>query len=267
MRECINKIAWDGEWYIRYLDADGSPLGSRANSEGRIFANAQSWAVLSGFAPPDRARQALDAVYEHLNTVNGIKLSAPGFNGYDPNKGGVSTYPPSTKENGGIFLHANPWVMIAETMIGNGDRAFEYYNQINPAAKNEVIDEFESEPYVYPQNILADEHPQFGLARNSWLSGTASWSYQAATKYMLGIQPTYQGLLVNPCIPKDWPGFKVTRQFRGSTYEIETLNPEGISKGVKSLKVDGAQVDGNLVPIFDDDTTHKVQVILGKGHI
>jgi len=263
MRDQFNEVAWDGDWYLRYFDADGSPIGSHDNSEGKIFTNAQSWSVLSGFAPPERALLALEAVNKHLNTTNGIKLSTPGFNGYDPNKGGVSTYPPGAKENGGIFLHANPWVIIAETMLGNGDRAFEYYNQINPAAKNDKIDEFESEPYVYPQNILADEHPQFGLGRNSWLSGTASWCYQAGTKYILGIRPTFQGLQVDPCIPTDWSGFRATRKFRGATYEIEVQNPEGISKGVKSMIVNGETVSGNIVPIFKDGKAHKVIVILG----
>jgi cellobiose phosphorylase len=264
MRQKVNDLAWDGDWYIRYFDSDGSPLGSHTNEEGKIFTNAQSWSVLSGFAPPERAQKALEAVYKHLNTRNGIKLSAPGYDGYDPNKGGVSTYPPSTKENGGIFLHANPWVMIAETMVGNGDRAFAYYNQINPAAKNDVIDEFESEPYVYPQNILGDEHPQFGLARNSWLSGTASWSYQAAAKYILGIRSTYQGLQVDPCIPKDWSGFQATRQYRGATYQIRVHNPKNLSKGVLSLDVDGKTIDGNIIPIFEDRKQHKVMAIIGR---
>jgi cellobiose phosphorylase len=264
MRSRVNQVAWDGEWYIRYLDADGKPFGSHQNSEGKIFTNAQSWSVLSGFAPPERARKALDAVYQMLNTTNGIKLSAPGYNGYDPNKGGVSTYPPGTKENGGIFLHANPWVIIAETLLGNGDRAFEYYNQINPAAKNDRIDEFESEPYVYPQNILADEHPQFGLARNSWLSGTASWCYQAATKYILGIRPSYQGLTIDPRIPKNWQEFKATRSFRGATYQIEVQNPSSTSRGIQTIMVDGKRIDKNIAPIFNDGGIHTVVAILGR---
>jgi cellobiose phosphorylase len=264
MRVTVNEQAWDGDWYLRYFDVDGNPIGSRNNLEGKIFTNAQSWSVLSGFATPDRSVQALDAVRTHLNTANGIKLSTPGFDGFDPDKGGVSTYPPGAKENGGIFLHANPWVMIAETMLGRGDRAFEYYNQINPAAKNDRIDEFESEPYVYPQNILGDEHPQFGLARNSWLSGTASWCYQAGTKYILGIRPTYQGLKVDPCIPQDWEGFTATRHFRGCTYEIEVHNPERVSRGVGSLMVDGNPIVGNVIPIFDDGKTHRVVAILEK---
>ena len=263
IRQIFNDFAWDGEWYLRYFDADGKPIGSKNNPEGKIFTNAQSWAVISGFAPPDKARRALDSVREYLNTPNGIKLSTPGFNGYDPDKGGVSTYPPGAKENGGIFLHANPWVIIAETMLGDGDRAYEYYRQINPAGKNEIIDEFESEPYVYPQNILGNEHPQFGLARNHWLTGTASWAYQSATQYILGVRPTHQGLLIDPCIPKIWPGFKVTRKFRQATYEIEVYNPGGISKGVESITVDGAKIAGNVLPIFQDGEFHAVRVRMG----
>ena len=154
--------------------------------------------------------------------------------------------------------------MIAETMVGNGDRAFQYYNQINPASHNESnMDTFECDPYCYPQNILGDEHPQFGLARNSWLSGTSSWTYQAATKHIMGVNPKHDGLEVNPCIPKAWDGFTAVREFRGSTYEISVKNPDNISKGVKSMVVDGQSVEGCIAPIFSDGKTHKVEVIMG----
>jgi cellobiose phosphorylase len=239
-------------------------LGSHTNAQGQIYTNGQSWAVISGFAPPKRGRTALDAVYRHLNTNKGIKLSTPGFDGYDPNKGGITTYPPGAKENGGIFLHANPWVIIAETMQGNGDRAFTYYSQINPVTKNDCIEEFECEPYVYPQNILGDEHPQFGLARNSWLTGTASWTYQAGIKYILGIRPTYEGLQVDPCIPKGWDGFKVNREFRQAHYAIEVRNPEHVNRGVKTVRVDGDALEGNVLPVFEDRKTHEVLVVMGS---
>jgi cellobiose phosphorylase len=262
MRDRVNDQAWDGGWYVRYFDADGSPIGSHTNQEGQVFSNGQSWPVISGFATPERARMALDAVHARLNTRNGIKLSAPGYDGFDPLKGGVTTYPPGAKENGGIFLHANPWVIIAETILGGGDRAFEYYEQMNPAAKNDRIDEFECEPYVYPQNILGDEHPQFGLARNSWLTGTASWAYQAATKHILGIRPTYAGLEVDPCIPAGWEGFSVTREFRGAIYQITVSNPHHICRGVRRLCVDGEEVQGNCIPLFGDGQVHRVEVVL-----
>jgi cellobiose phosphorylase len=264
MKGRFNGQAWDGEWFIRYFDVNGEPLGSKSNIEGQIFANGQSWPVISGFASPERARAALDAVYSHLNTRNGIKLSTPGFRGYDPKKGGVTTFPPGAKENGGIFLHANPWMIIAETLLGNGDRAFQYYDQINPAGKNDKIDVYECEPYVYAQNILGDEHPQFGLARNSWLTGTASWVYQAATQYILGLQPTYTGLRIAPCIPAAWDGFTVSRTFRGASYQVEVLNPDHVCGGVRSVKVNGEAIVGNVLPILEADKPHYVEVVLGR---
>ena len=206
MKQRVNQCAWDGEWYVRYFD-----LMARRSVRTRTTRGKSTSTVNRGPSslalPPSRA-PGVGLAASRLNTRNGIKISTPGFNGFDPKRGGITTYPPGTKENGGIFLHTNPWVMIAETLMGNGDRAFEYYNQINPAAKNDRIDEYECEPYVYPQNILGDEHPQFGLARNSWLSGTASWTYQAGTQYILGIRPTFDGLMVDPCIPHAWDGFQ-----------------------------------------------------------
>ncbi len=265
MKQVVNDVAWDGKWFVRYFEEDGTPIGSKKNSEGQIYTNAQSWAVFGGFAEGDRAIQALESVNSKLNTTCGIKLSWPGYNGFDPAKGGVTTYPPGAKENGGIFLHSNPWVMIAETMVGNGDRAFQYYNQINPAAQNDSIDRFECEPYCYPQNILGDEHPQFGLARNSWLSGTSSWTYQAAVKHILGIMPSHQGLEINPCIPMAWDGFKATRKYRGATYNIEVKNPDHISKGVVSVMVDGKMIEGNVLPVFGDRAEHSVEIVMGAG--
>jgi cellobiose phosphorylase len=262
MKARVEACAWDGDWYVMYFDHDGSPLGSHKNEKGQIHLNGQSWAVLSGFAAPERARQAMDSVYGKLNTKYGIKLSAPGYNGFDPKVGGVTTYPPGAKENGGIFLHPNPWAMIAETLLGNGERAYEYYAQINPAGKNEQVDLYESEPYVYPQNILGDEHPQFGLARNAWLSGTASWTYQAGTQYILGIRAEYNGLRVDPCIPSAWEGFKVARKFRGSQLRITVHNEKRVSKGVVKMRVDGQEVSGNLIPLLPVGE-HYIEVWMG----
>ncbi len=263
MRDVVNAVAWDGEWYVRYFDFDGTPLGSHQNSHGQIYVNGQSWPIISGFATPERAVAALESVYKKLNTSSGIKLSGPGFDGFDPTKGGITTYPPGAKENGGIFLHANPWMIIAEALMGHAERAFEYYRQINPAAKNDRIDEFECEPYVYPQNILGDEHPQFGLGRNSWLSGTASWTYQAGTQYLLGIRPDYAGLRIDPCIPAEWDGFKAVRRFRGADYEIAVRNPAHVGRGVAELIIDGTPHRGNLIPAFGDGLRHQVVAILG----
>ena len=262
MKKSINSHAWDGEWYVRYFEENGTPLGSQQNEHGKIYVNSQSWAVLSGVAPFERAEKAMNSVHKLLNTQYGIKLSWPGFDGFEPSKGGITTYPPGAKENGGIFLHTNPWCMIAETLLGRGDMAFKYYQQINPASKNEMIDIYECEPYSYPQNILGNEHRQFGLGRNSWLSGTASWTYQAATKHIVGVNPCYSGLQINPCIPKDWKELSVTRVFRGATYHISIKNPCGVHQGVKSLRVDGKLVEGNIIPLIHDHQTHHVEVIL-----
>jgi len=263
MKGKFNESAWDGDWFVRYFDHDGTPLGSSKNEHGKIYLNGQSWPVISGFATPDKGRKAMDSARKLLNTKNGLKLSTPGFNGYDPSKGGITTYPPGAKENGGIFLHTNPWVMIAETILGDGNRAYEYYNQINPAKKNDVIDEYECEPYVYPQNILGDEHPQFGLGRNSWLSGTSSWVYQAATKFILGVQPRYNGLSIDPCIPGSWDGFTVDRWFRGVFYKISISNPKHVSKGVASMKVNGMPVAGNVIPLAKEGEKVDVEVVMG----
>ena len=259
----VNEQGWDGDWYVSYFDADGTPLGSRQNEAGQIYAYGQAWPVIAGFAQGERAHKALDAVNRRLNTRCGIKLSTPGFNGFDPAKGGITTYPPGAKENGGIFLHVNPWVMVAETMLGNGERAFAYYSQINPARKNEIMDEYECEPYVYPQNILGDEHLQFGLARNSWLSGTATWMYQAGTQYILGVRPGYAGLVIDPCIPAEWEGSTVRRVLRGATYEIEVRNPQHASKGVAAVTLDGQPVTGGVIPYCTDGGTHRVVVEMG----
>jgi cellobiose phosphorylase len=259
----VEACAWDGEWYVRYFNADGSPLGSKSNEKGQIYINAQSWAVLSGFAGVEHARHAMESVHDRLNTRYGIKLSAPGYNGFDPRVGGITTYPPGAKENGGIFLHTNPWAIIAETMLGNGERAKQYYDNINPARHNDEIEVYECEPYVYAQNILGDEHPQFGLGRNSWLSGTASWTYQAATQYILGVRAGYDGLVVDPCIPAVWDGFTITRRFRGAEYVIQVHNPEHVNKGVLRIDINGQAVEGNRVPLSPPGARVEVEVRLG----
>jgi len=261
MKRSVNEHAWDGEWWIRYFEDNGEPIGSNKNEKGKMFINAQSWPVISGFAPDDRALKALNSLNKKMNTKYGIKVQWPSYDGFDWRKGGVTTYPPGAKENGGIFLHTNPWVMIAETILGNGERAYQYYNQINPAAKNDIIDIYELSPYVYAQNILGDEHPQFGMGRNCWLSGTSSWMYTAATKFILGIMPTYNGLQIDPCIPKNWEGFKVVRKYRGVTYTIQVKNPDQVSKGVAQLIVDGKPLKGKVIPFQKKDVM--VEVVLG----
>ncbi len=266
IQEQVNLHAWDGEqdgegWYRAYFDADGTPLGSARNEYGRMYIHSLAWVILSGLATPQRAQMTLDAIYRHLSTSSGIKANFPSFNGFDARKGGITTYPPGAKENGGIFLHTNPWIVFAETLMGNPRRAYQYYSQINPAARNEIIDQFECEPYVYPQNILGDEHPQFGLARNSWLSGTASWMLQAGSQAILGIQPGYAGLRIAPCFPPEWDQVQVVRLFRGAKYVITIHNPNHTGQGVRQMLVDGHPLAGDTLPIFPSGI-HEVFVTL-----
>lgn len=260
LKEKFNNVAWTGDWYLSYFDEQGNPMGSPDNDFGKIYVYGQTWPILAGFADEEKSRKSLDAIHQHLVTEHGIKLSTPGYDGFDSHVGGISTYPPGAKENCGIFMHVNPWVIIAETIRGNAQRAYEYHQFTNPALKNEIIERYECEPYVYAQNILSDEHPQFGLARNSWLSGTAAWMYVAATQHILGIQPTYQGLRIEPHLPDQWDKVTVTRKFRGADYHITITRCSEIQTTMQ-LTVDGHLIEGNTIPIFTEGT-HNVQVWL-----
>ena len=262
IKKTFNEKGWDGEWYVSYFDEDGISLGSKENQYGKIYLYGQAFPIMAGFASDERGKSSMKAVKNILHTKHGIKVSSPGYNGYNPKYGGVTTYPPGAKENSGIFMHPNPWAMIAECILGNGDQAYQYYSETNPVNKNDIIDTYELEPYVYCQNVLSDEHPQFGLARNSWLSGTASWMYQAGTKWILGIRPTYEGLLIDPCIPKIWEGFSVKRTFRNAIYSIKVTNPTHVSKGIQSIFVDGEKINTRILPIFTEGE-HLVEVIMG----
>ncbi len=261
MKNAINETCWDGEWYKRAFDDESRPLGSKENTFGMIFINSQSWAVLGKVSDSERTVKCLDSVNKYLNTKYGIVSMYPAYTQHDHTKGGITTYPPGAKENGGIFLHTNPWVMIAEIMTGNGERAFEYYKQILPARRNNDADLLEVEPYVYPQNILGKEHPQFGIGRNSWLSGTAAWNMVASSQYILGIKPGYDCLLVAPCIPSSWDGFRAMRVFRGAEYSIEVKNPSHVCSGVKKITLNGCDVD--RIPVLPEGSKAYVVVELG----
>lgn len=258
----LNRVAWDGGWYLAAWKGDGTPVGSHQNEAGQIFLYPQSWAVICGAAHPDRAEQCMQAAWERLGTPIGLKLVDPPYPGYDSSIGGCTTYPPGAKENGGIFVQTNPWAIIAETMLGHGDRAFELYRRIAPPAHLHDADRFAVEPYVFCQNILGPDHPQFGRGSNSWLTGAAAWAYVAATRHILGILPDYDRLQIKPCIPHEWDGFRVVRKFRGATLHIEVLNPDHVSSGVCELSLDGEPVP--FVPAILDGKTHRVTAIMGK---
>ena len=209
------------------------------------------------------AQKALDSAWKYLDTPHGMVLLNPAYTKYHVELGEISSYPPGYKENAGIFCHNNPWIMAAETVLGRGDKAFECYSKIAPAYREDISDVHRMEPYVYSQMIAGKDAKRHGEAKNSWLTGTAAWNFAAISQWILGIKPDFQGLAIDPCIPKDWDGFCITRHFRGAIFEIEVRNPQHISKGVKKLIIDDKEFIGNIVPIFSDGKTHKVVVVMG----
>jgi cellobiose phosphorylase len=246
MSEIIERVAWDGEWYARAFDNEGRPVGVHAERYHQIGLNTQPWAVIGECASPERAEKAMRSAHTRLNSSHGLALLAPAYMHRDLRIGGTTTYPPGAKENGGIFCHANTWAIIAAARLGWNDLAYQYYQQIMPLARMDS-DVYKVEPYVYCGNICGPEHPQFGYGRNSWLSGTASWSFVAATQWILGIRPTYRGLKIAPLMPQEWAGYEARRVFRGVTYHI-TVKREGRGNAVKLL-VDGKAIEGDVVPL------------------
>jgi cellobiose phosphorylase len=265
MLATVEREAWDGQWYTRAYDAQGEAIGSQHNKEGKIFIESQGWCVLGGAgADNGRARQAMESVHEHLFTRNGAVLQQPAYSAYDPKLGEVTSYPPGVKENAGIFSHNNTWIHLGWCLLGDGDRALEYYLSICPSAKQDQIEIYRGEPYVYAQMIAGKDAPCFGEAKNNWLTGTAAWTFVTVSQGLLGIIPDYAGLRIDPCIPKAWPGFTATRRFRGNTYRIRVTNPDGISKGVKALRLDGQEIDPKApIPFVADGQSHAVEVVLG----
>ncbi len=264
MVQAVEKHGWDGQWFLRAYDFYGKKIGSDENEEGKIFIESQGMCIMAGIGVEDgKARQALDSVKERLDCPYGIVLNNPAFTKYYINMGEISTYPPGYKENAGIFCHNNPWIMIAESMLGNGDQAFEYYQKIAPSYLEEISDLHKTEPYVYSQMIAGKDAFKPGEAKNSWLTGTAAWNYYTIAQYILGIQPDYHGLKIDPCIPKSWKEFNVTRKFRGVDYKISIKNPKGISKGVEKIIVDGKSQTNNIIPLLNNKTTHQIEVIMG----
>jgi len=264
MVDSIKKHGWDGEWFIRAYDFYGRKIGSNENEESKIFIESQGWCTMAGIGKEEGlCTKALDSVKERLDCQYGIVLNNPAFTRYYIEYGEISSYPAGYKENAGVFCHNNPWIMIGETVVGNGNRAWEYYRKICPSYLEEISDLHKTEPYVYAQMVAGKDSFKPGEAKNSWLTGTASWNFYAISQYILGIRPDYDGLLIDPCIPTDWKGFKITRKFRGATYQIEVVNPDGKSKGINEVTVDGKQQASNLIPVFGDKKEHTVKVVLG----
>lgn len=263
MVQAVKRHGWDGQWFLRAYDFFGRKVGSHENSEGRIFIESQGWCAMAGIGLADgMVRQALDSVKQHLDCEHGIVLNNPPFTHYVKEYGEISTYPPGYKENAGIFAHNNPWIIIAETLLGRGDQAWEYFRKICPAYLEERSDLHRVEPYVYCQMTAGKDAAIPGEAKNSWLTGTAAWNWYAITQFILGIRPDYDGLVIDPCIPAEWPGFEVTRTFRGSTYHIVVRNASHSGRGVKSMTVNGLPTDGNLVKHNSTATHNEIEITI-----
>ncbi len=264
MKETILKYGYDGEWFVRAYDDFGRKVGSKENEEGKIFIESQGFCVMAGIGLEDgKAIKAMDSVKKYLDTPYGIVLNNPAFTKYYIEYGEISTYPAGYKENAGIFCHNNAWIVCAETVVGRGDMAFEYYSKIAPAYTEEISEIHKTEPYVYAQMIGGKDARRMGEAKNSWLTGTAAWNFVAISQWILGIKPEFEGLMIDPCIPKDWSGYTISRLYRGSTYVIDVKNPTHVSSGVKKVTVDGEEISGNILPVFNDGKEHKVEVVMG----
>jgi cellobiose phosphorylase len=260
----IQGCAWDGDCFIWAIGEDGAVYGTKQYAEGQVYLNTQVWSVISGAATPEQAARCMEAVHANLATPHGLMLCAPPFVDTPVDVMRAVVYNPGIKENAGIFNHTQGWGVMAECLLGNGDRAYEYYRASMPAAHNDRAEIRQSEPYVQAQTTYSTYSPRAGNTRTPWLTGAAAWSYFSATQYILGIRPEPEGLRIDPCIPSAWEGFSATRQFRGSVLRIVVRNPGHVCKGVVKVLVDGESIQGNLIPPGVKGSEHLVEVWLGK---
>lgn len=262
VRRACEENLWDGKWYIRGITAKGVKIGTQADAEGKVHLESNAWAVLSGAAAPKRAVSCMDAVNEALYSEYGLHLNAPSYTRPNDDIGFITRVYRGIKENGAIFSHANPWAWVAECKLGRGDRAMRFYDALLPYRQNDQIEIREAEPYSYCQFIMGRDHSAHGRARHPWLTGSAGWAYYAATHWMLGVRLSFTGMIVDPCIPADWKGFEVIRQWRGATYRISVQNPQGVQKGVRSITLNGNPVT-DVIPPQETGSMNEVLVIMG----
>lgn len=262
--DTCERVLWDGDWYRRGITADGRFIGTHTDPEGKVHLESNVWAVLSGASRGERAVKAMDTVDEYLYTDFGLRLNAPSYTKPDDAIGFITRVYPGVKENGSIFSHPNPWAWCAEAVLGHGERAMKYYMALCPAAQNDKIERRQSEPYSYCQFVMGPDHSAFGRARHPFMTGSGGWSYFAATRYILGVRPQFDGLLVDPCVPKGWAEFEISRQWRGAEYHIKVKNPQGVEKGVASITCNGREIEG-LIPVMPEGSVNEVVVTMGRG--
>ena len=264
MVEAVKRDGWDGEWYLRAYDFYGRKIGSKENDEAKIFIESQGWCTMAGIgAEEGMVTKSLDSVKKYLECEHGIVLNNPAFTKYVYEYGEISSYPEGYKENAGIFCHNNPWVIIGETLAGRGDDAWSHYRKILPSYVEEKYSTLHKvEPYVNCQMVAGKDAARPGEGKNSWLTGTAAWMWLTVSQYILGIKPDYDGLLIDPCLPSTAQEYSVKRKFRDAEYRIRISNPQGVSKGVASVEVDGTLIEGNIIRYAPG--SHEVTVVMGE---
>ena len=264
MEKTVMDAGWDGEWYLRAYDHYKHKIGSKECEDGKIFIEPQGFCVIAEIGKDEGlCLKAMQSVEKYLDTKYGIVLLQPPYHRYHVELGEISSYPPGYKENAGIFCHNNPWISIAETVIGRGNRAWQVYTRTCPAYIEDISEIHRTEPYVYSQMVAGKDAKFHGEAKNSWLTGTAAWTFVNISQYILGVYPTHQGLSVDPCIPKGFGDFSITRKFREGTYHIQVKNPQNVEKGVVSMTVDGKAVDGHIIPYEKGKEEYNVVITMG----
>lgn len=263
IRKVSEEILWDKDWYIRGITKSGRKVGTAEDEEGRVHLESNAWAVLSGAATKEHGEKAMDAVESYLYTPYGIMLNGPAYTKPDDEIGFVTRVYPGVKENASIFSHPNPWAWAAECVLGRGDKAMKFYDALCPYYQNDMIEIREAEPYSYCQFIMGKDHSAYGRARHPFMTGSGGWAYFAATRYMLGIVPQMDHLEINPCVPGDWKEFTVRREWRGAVYNIHVVNPDGVMKGVRELRLNGQIVE--QVGVQPAGSTNQVEAVMGNS--
>ena len=256
-----NEELWDEEWFIRGVTHQGKKIGTSKDAEGKVHLESNAWAVLSGAADKEKGLKAMDSVDKYLFTEYGIMLNAPSYTKRDDSIGFITRVYPGVKENGAIFSHPNPWAWAAECVLGRGDRAMKYYDALCPYYQNDKIEIRQSEPYSYCQFIMGKDHTAYGRARHPFMTGSGGWAYFSATRYMLGVRPQFDHLCIDPCVPSNWKEYSVIRKWRGAEFHIKVKNPNAVMKGVKTILLDGVEVDS--ISAMEQGTKHDVEVIMG----
>ncbi len=263
MTKIINEVGWDGNWYCYAFNDYGEPIGSSSNKEGKIQLNAQTWAILAGLPDRDKLEKILAVIDKDLSTPYGPVLFTPAYTKYNDRVGRITAFAPGTKENAAIFCHGGAFKVIADLKLGRGRDAYHTFKRSLPSAPNKDIEIYKTEPYIFAEYLVGPGNSRYGEGAFSWLTGSADWMYVAATQWLLGIRPEFEGLLIDPCIPPSWSGYKVTRPFRGDVYEIIVENPQHVEKGVVEIIVDGTKCVTKLVRPFGDGKVHHIKVRIG----